>query len=74
MHTVKQRTGLEMSTNQALWSWAHRHAAWLMNRYGVVRGVTPYELVRKQPYSGAIATFAEPVFGYYRVGAKGTAK
>ena len=45
-----------------------------MNRYGVVRGVTPYELVHKQPYSGAIATFAEPVFGYYRVGAKGTAK
>ena len=45
-----------------------------MNRYGVVRGVTPYELVHKQPYSGAIATFGEPVFGYYRVGAKGTAK
>eukprot|EP00435_Cladocopium_sp_Y103_P032843 s2896_g8.t1 len=74
MHTVKQRIGMELSTNHSLWTWAHRHAAWLMNRFGVVRGVTPYELVHKKPYSGAIAPFAEPVFGFYRVGAKGTAK
>ena len=45
-----------------------------MNRFGVIRGVTPYELVHKKPYSGAVAPFAEPVFGYYMVGAKGTAK
>ena len=40
----------------------------------MIRGVTPYELVHKKPYSGAVAPFAEPVFGYYMVGAKGTAK
>ena len=45
-----------------------------MNRYGVVRNVTPFELVHKKHYTGSIAQFAEPVFGYFRVGAKGTAK
>ena len=42
-----------------------------MNRYGVVRNVTPFELVHKKHYTGSIAQFAEPVFGYFRVGAKG---
>ena len=40
MHSVRKRTGIDFSTNHALWTWAHRHAAWLMNRYGVVRNVT----------------------------------
>ena len=74
MHSVRKRTGIDFSTNHALWTWAHRHAAWLMNRYGVVRNVTPFELVHKKHYTGSIAQFAEPVFGYFRVGAKGTAK
>ena len=71
MHSVKKRTGLEMSTNHALWTWAHRHAAWLMNRFGVIRNATPFELVHKKQYFGAMAQFAEPVYGYFRVGAKG---
>ena len=70
MHSVRKRTGMDFSTNHALWTWAHRHAAWLMNRYGVVRNVTPFELVHKKHYTGSIAQFAEPVFGYFRVGAK----
>ena len=74
MHSVRKRTGIDFSTNHAPWTWAHRHAAWLMNRYGVVRNVTPFELVHKKHYTGSIAQFAEPVFGYFRVGAKGTAK
>ena len=74
MHSVRKRTGMDFSTNHALWTWAHRHAAWLMNRYGVVRNVTPFELVHKKRYTGSIAQFAEPVFGYFRIGAKGTAK
>ena len=74
MHSVRKRTGMDFSTNHALWTWAHRHAAWLMNRYSVVRNVTPFELIHKKHYTGSIAQFAEPVFGYFRVGAKGTAK
>ena len=50
MHSVRKRTGIDFSTNHALWTWAHRHAAWLMNRYGVVRNVTPFELVHKKHY------------------------
>eukprot|EP00435_Cladocopium_sp_Y103_P049858 s1774_g15.t1 len=74
MHSVKKRAGIDFSSNHSLWTWAHRHAAWLMNRFGVVRNVTPYEIVRKKQYTGAIAQFAEPAFGFFRVGAKGTAK
>ena len=28
---LKKRTGTEFSTNHAFWTWAHRHAAWLIN-------------------------------------------
>ena len=50
MHSVRKRTGMDFSTNHCLWTWAHRHAAWWMNRYGVVRNVTPFELVHKKHY------------------------
>jgi hypothetical protein len=64
MHSVKKRTGLDFSSNHALWTWAHRHAAWLMNRFGVIRNSTPFELVHKAQYGGSIAQFAEPVYGF----------
>ena len=72
MHSVKKYIGKDFST--PFWTWAHRHAAWLRNRYGAVRNVTPFALVHKKHYTGSIAQFAEPAFGYFRVGAKGTAK
>ena len=31
MQSVKKCTGTEFSTNHAFWTWAHRHAAWLIN-------------------------------------------
>ena len=74
MHSVKKRTGLDFSSNHALWTWAHRHAAWLMNRYGVIGNSTPFELVHKVQYGGSIAQFGEPVYGFFKSGAKGTAK
>ena len=41
-----------------------------MNRYEVIRNTTPSELVHKTPYGGYIAQVAEPVYGFFKFGAK----
>ena len=44
MHQVHGRLGITLSTSNAMWSWAFRHSAWLLSRFSVVNGATPFEL------------------------------
>eukprot|EP00435_Cladocopium_sp_Y103_P023168 s2953_g5.t1 len=61
-------------TSHALWTWAMRHPAWLINRYNPDKGMTSYEVVFGKPYDDLVCEFAEPVFGFSRTHMKGTAK
>ena len=66
MADVAERTGLAYNTNHTLWSWASRHACWLLNRYQATRGITSYELAHGRTYDGAIVPFGCPVYAYVR--------
>lgn len=54
MEEVQAKIGMKLNTNDTIWSWAARHASWLLNRYRAVRGATPYELVYGKPYRGVL--------------------
>ena len=73
MHFLSEQVGVEFSSNSPWWSWAFRHASFLLNRFTPTRGATPYEILY-QEYGGAICNFGEPVFGFAKVTGKGTAR
>ena len=74
MHYLSEHVGADFSTNSPWWSWAFRHACWLMNRFNANRGATAYEFSHNKEYAGSICNFGEPVFGFGKVSGKGTAK
>ena len=74
MEEVQAKIGMKLNTNNTIWSWAARHASWLLNRYCAVRGATPYELVYGKPYRGVLGKFAEPVYAYLKTHLKGEKK
>ena len=52
MHHVQEKLSMKLNTNHGLWSWALRHASWLLDRFAVVNGSTPFELVYQKVYKG----------------------
>ena len=44
VHQLHGRIGIQLSSGSALWTWALRHAAWLISRFAVLRGATAFEL------------------------------
>ena len=74
MHTVQQKLNTVISSEHGLWSWAMRHAAWLLNRFSPTQSVTPFELVYNKTYKGKLCQFAEPVFGFTKTALKGNPK
>ena len=66
MTDVAEKTGLTYNTNHTLWSWASRHACWLLNRYQATKGITSYELVHGRNYDGAVVPFGCPVYAYVK--------
>ena len=74
MHHVHGRLGIQLETSSAIWSWALRHSAWLISRFSVIRGATPYELAFGRTYAGELCEFGEPIFGYVIPTTKATAK
>ena len=71
MNHVEAKLSIKLNTNHGLWSWALRHASWLLNRFSVVHGATPYELVYAKVYKGRMTEFAEPAFAYTHTAMKG---
>ena len=64
MHHVQEKLSMKLNTNHGLWSWALRHASWLLNRFAVVNGNIPLEFVSQNDYQGRTTEFAEPAFAY----------
>ena len=63
-HHVQEKLSTQLSTSHGLWSWAMRHSSWLLNRFAVVHGSTPFELVYQKVYQGRMTEFAEPAYAY----------
>ena len=74
MHYIAQKIGIELSSSNALWSWAMRHACWVLNRFNTNQGMSSYELVTGKSYKGATCVFGEPLFGYSKTNNKGSAR
>ena len=74
MYRLQEQLSMELSTNNSIWSWAMRHASWLLNRFAVTHGCTPFELVYSKPYKGKLAEFGEPMFAYVHTSHKGNPK
>ena len=64
MEYLMKNTGLKLNTNHGLWSWAARHACWMLNRYQGSKGITSYELVHGKAYDGLVVPFGNPVYAY----------
>ena len=64
MHQLQQKLGVMLSTGNAMWTWALRHSAWLISRFSVQRGATPYELAYGRCFEGPLCEFGEPVYGF----------
>ena len=74
MHYMSEQVGVDFSSNSPWWSWALRHAAWLINRFSPTKGMSPFEIVHGKDFTGKLCRFGEPVFGYCKVEGKTTAK
>ena len=74
MHYIAQKIGIELSSSNALWSGAMRHACWVLNRYNTNQGMSSYELVTGKIYRGSTCVFGEPLFGYSKSNNKGSAR
>ena len=44
MFAMSEKTGIQFSTNSAWWSWALRHACWILNRFVTTKAMTAYEV------------------------------
>eukprot|EP00435_Cladocopium_sp_Y103_P018358 s4574_g4.t1 len=74
MHHVQDKISTALNTDHGLWSWAMRHSSWLLNRFAVVHGSTPYELVYQKIYKGKMTEFGEPAFAFTHTALKGNPK
>lgn len=74
MEEAQAKMRMKLNTNNTIWSWAARHASWLLNRYRAVRGATPCELVYGKPYPGVVGKFGEPIYAYLKTHLKGEKK
>ena len=73
--TVGLLRGLSnMFLDQALMAWSYVHASFILNRFSVKGGSTVHERSTGFRYSGKLAAFAEPVWGFRRGKAKGDRK
>ena len=66
--------GAKIGSDHVLWTWAARHASWVLNRFQPVKGATPYEIVHGKSYKGLLAEYGEAVHGYIKSLNKGEAR
>ena len=74
MNRVQSKISTKLDTNNGWWSWAMRRAGWLLNRFSVQHGCTPYETVYNNVYKGKLTEFGEPVFSYVHTAHNGNPK
>ena len=71
---ARSKFGIPIPSDHPLMAWSYVHAAFIINRYSVKGGATSYERSTGYRYSGKLAAFAEPVWGFRRGKAKGDRK
>ena len=54
MHYMSAQVGIDFSFHSPWWSWARRHASWLLNRFGPAKGMSPYEIINGKKYTGKV--------------------
>ena len=57
MHYMSEQVGVDFSSTSPWWSWALRHAAWLINRFSPTKGMSPFEICTRQRVHGKIVSF-----------------
>ena len=62
MYRLMEKFKVAFGTSHAPWSWAMKHAAWLLNRHKLYKDLTSYEIVFGKPFDGLACEFAEPIF------------
>ena len=50
LHQLTQKIGFEVHPQHPVFAWAFVHSAWILTRFGVTAGVTPYELISGHNY------------------------
>ena len=71
---VRTHYGVEVGPEHPLMAWSYIHASFLLDRFGVRDGATPHERSHGARYSGRLAVFGEPVWGFLKGKAKGDRK
>ena len=68
---ARSKYGIEINADHPLMAWSYVHASFILNRFAVKGGSTAHERSTGFRYSGKLASFAEPVWGFRRGKAKG---
>ena len=63
MDELRSKTGLTLSHDHPMMSWAMRHSSWLLNRFhrSSATGRTPYEIMTGAPYRGELVPFGSTI-------------
>ena len=58
---TEEHAGILIAHTHPIFSWAFRHASWILNRYHrhSGTGMTPYEWISGRPFQGQLAEFGE---------------
>ena len=58
---TEENAGILIAHTHPIFSWAFRHASWILNRYHrhSGTGMTPYEWISGRPFQGQLAEFGE---------------
>ena len=68
--SAHRKSGMDFAVDRPLFSWAFVHSAFLLNRFGVVHGQTPFEVASGRTYSGRLAEYGEPCLAYCNPGSQ----
>jgi hypothetical protein len=64
LHQLTQKIDFEVHPQHPIFAWAFVHSAWILTRFGVTAGVTPYELISGHNYNSKLCEFGCPVMVY----------
>ena len=66
---IEEACGCKSQTvgcNHPLYAWALLHSAWVLNRFKVRTGMTPFEICSGRSYNGRLVLFGERVLAYLK--------
>ena len=64
LHHLVQKIGFDIPPHHPLFAWSFVHSAWVLTRFGVIAGQTPYELVSGHAYNSKLCEFGCPVMAF----------